>query len=55
MVGVCLAAFVNSNVISFVMQVLASLQPLDYMVVAFLPGFSEVSEENESCSIISSL
>lgn len=43
MVVLSMAAFVNSDVICFVMQVLSSLQPLDYMVVAFLPGFSEAS------------
>jgi hypothetical protein len=26
------------------MQVLTSLQPLDYLVVSFLPGVTEVSE-----------
>lgn len=30
----------------FLMQVLTSLQPLDYIVVAFLPGISEVSIED---------
>lgn len=33
------------------MQVLASLQLLDYIIVAFLPGISEVISKEKLCSI----
>lgn len=43
-----LAALMNSNNILYLMQVLASLQILDYIIVAFLPGISEVISK-EKC------
>lgn len=37
---------------SFELQVLTSLEPVDYMIVSFLPGISEVHKRNSLCCLL---